>query len=104
MEVYGRIFPAGLFKSKNAFARGKGLPLSAWGSAFAHAGLGVTLLGLAATGWGVEKVVAMKAGEVYDVGPYRLEVVGTTSDAGPNYKEAVAHMTIRRGGRGCGAA
>jgi cytochrome c-type biogenesis protein CcmF len=98
VEVYGRIFPAGLFKSKNAFARGKGLPLSAWGSAFAHAGLGVTLLGLAATGWGVEKVVAMKAGEAYDVGPYRLEVVGTTSDVGPNYKEAVAHMTIRRDG------
>jgi cytochrome c-type biogenesis protein CcmF len=97
-EVYGRIFPSGLFKSKNAFFRAKGLPLSAWGSAFAHAGLGVTLLGLAATGWGVEKVVAMKAGEVYDVGPYRLEVVGTTSDIGPNYKEAVAHMTIRRGG------
>ena len=98
VEVYGRIFPAGLFKSKNAFARGKGLPLSAWGSAFAHAGLGVTLLGLAATGWGAEKVVAMKAGEAYDVGPYRLEVMGTTSDIGPNYKEAVAHMTIRRGG------
>ena len=98
VEVFGRIFPAGLFKSKNAFFRAKGLPLSAWGSAFAHAGLGVTLLGLAATGWGVEKVVAMKAGEVYDVGPYRLEVVGTTSDVGPNYKEAIAHMTIRRGG------
>ncbi len=71
VEVFGRIFPAGLFKSKNAFFRAKGLPLSAWGSAFAHAGLGVTLLGLAATGWGVEKVVAMKAGEVYDVGPYQ---------------------------------
>jgi cytochrome c-type biogenesis protein CcmF len=98
VEVFGRIFPAGLFKSKNAFARGKGLPLSAWGSAFAHAGLGVTLLGLAATGWGAEKVVAMKAGEAYDVGPYRLEVVGTTSDVGPNYKEAVAHMTIKRDG------
>ena len=98
VAVYGRIFPSGLFKSKNAFVRGKGLPLSAWGSAFAHAGLGVTLLGLAATGWGAEKVVAMKAGEAYDVGPYRLEVMGTTSDIGPNYKEAVAHMTIRRGG------
>jgi cytochrome c-type biogenesis protein CcmF len=98
VEVYGRIFPAGLFKSQHAFFRARGLPLSAWGSAFAHAGLGVTLLGLAATGWGVEKVVAMKSGEAYDVGPYRLEVVGTTSDVGPNYKEAVAHMTIKRGG------
>ena len=36
----------------------------------------VTLLGLAATGWGVEKIVAMKQGDVYDVGPYQLEIVG----------------------------
>jgi cytochrome c-type biogenesis protein CcmF len=99
VEVFGRIFPAGLRKSSNAFARAKGLPLSAWGSAFAHAGLGVTLLGLAATGWGAEKIVAMKSGEAYDVGPYRLEVVGMASGAGPNYKEAVANMSVTRDGK-----
>jgi cytochrome c-type biogenesis protein CcmF len=98
VEVFGRIFPFGLLKSPNAFARVKGLPLSAWGSALAHAGMGVTLLGLAATGWGVEKIVAMKSGEAYDVGPYRLEVVDTTSGQGPNYKEGVAHMTVERNG------
>ena len=61
-EIFGRIFASGFGAPKNAFFRARGLPLSAWGTAFAHAGLGVTLLGLAATGWGVEKIVAMKQG------------------------------------------
>jgi len=98
VEVFGRIFPAGLRAPQHALARARGLPLSSWGSAFAHAGLGVTLLGLAASGWGVEKIVSMKAGEAYDVGPYQLQVVEMTSQQGPNYKEATAHMTIKRNG------
>jgi cytochrome c-type biogenesis protein CcmF len=99
VEVFFRIFPMGLRASQNGFFRAKGLPLSAWGTAFAHAGLGVTLLGLAATGWGVEKIVSMKTGEAYDVGPYKLEVIGMTSEDGPNYKESTAHMTIVRDGQ-----
>lgn len=97
VEVFGRIFPAGL-RTQHALARARGLPLSSWGSAFAHAGLGVTLLGLAASGWGAEKIVSMKAGEAYDVGPYQLQVVEMTSQQGPNYKEATAHMTIKQDG------
>jgi cytochrome c-type biogenesis protein CcmF len=98
-EIFGRIFPSGFGATKNAFFRARGLPLSVWGTAFAHAGLGVTLLGLAATGWGVEKIVAMKQGAAYDVGPYQLEIVGLTEQQGPNYKESIAHMTVRRDGQ-----
>jgi cytochrome c-type biogenesis protein CcmF len=98
-EIYGRVFPSGLGAARNALFRARGLPLSAWGSAFAHAGLGVTLLGLAATGWGVEKIVAMQQGDAYDVGPYQLEIVGLTQEQGPNYKEAIAHMSVRRDGQ-----
>lgn len=97
VEIFGRVFASG-FSTQNWFSRGKGLPLSAWGTAFAHAGLGVTLLGLAATGWGVEKIVAMKQGEAYDVGPYRLQITELTDDQGPNYKETVAHIDIFRDG------
>jgi cytochrome c-type biogenesis protein CcmF len=98
-EVFGRLFPSGFGAAKNAFYRAKGLPFSVWGSAFAHAGLGVTLLGLAATGWGVEKIVAMKQGEAYDVGPYQIEIISTNEQQGPNYKEALAHMSVKRDGR-----
>ena len=31
---------------------------------FAHAGMGLTLLGLAATGWGVENIISMKPGDL----------------------------------------
>jgi cytochrome c-type biogenesis protein CcmF len=98
-EIFGRIFASGFGATKNAFFRARGLPLSVWGTAFAHAGLGVTLLGLAATGWGVEKIVAMKQGAAYDVGPYQLEIVGLTEQQGPNFKESIAHMTVRRDGQ-----
>jgi cytochrome c-type biogenesis protein CcmF len=49
-----------------------GLPRQALGTACAHAGLGLTLLGLAATGWGGEKIIAMKPGDSAEVGPYTI--------------------------------
>ena len=58
-----------------ALARAIGLPRSAWGTAIAHAGLGVTLLGLAATGWGVERIAAVKPGHAVDLGPYQVTIV-----------------------------
>ncbi len=99
VEIFGRIFPSGFGAAKNAFFRARGLPLSAWGSALAHAGLGLSMLGIAATGWGVEKIVAMKQGDVYDVGPYQIEIIGVTTDQGPNYQETVAHMSVKRDGQ-----
>ena len=61
-EIVARIWrrgaPAGVLLS-----RALGLPLSAWGSALAHIGVGVTLLGLAATAFGAETIVSMQVGE-----------------------------------------
>ena len=45
-------------------ARARGLPRSTWGTAFAHFGLGVALLGIVGeTQWGAERIVAMKPSE-----------------------------------------
>jgi cytochrome c-type biogenesis protein CcmF len=74
-----------------------GLPLSAWGTSIAHAGMGLTLLGLAATGWGVENIVSMKPGDLYDVGPYKLVIESVSPREGPNYSEVFADMTVRSG-------
>ncbi len=79
--------------------RAWGLPRSAWGTAFAHAGLGMTVLGLAATGWGVERIVAIRAGDVVDLGSYQVNLVEFTPRGGPNYSEIVARMQVRNGGR-----
>ena len=80
-------------------ARAMGLPRSAWGTALAHAGLGVTLIGLAATGWGVERIVSVKPGDTVDLGPYQVTVTRMASRGGPNYTELVAAAEIREGGR-----
>ena len=79
--------------------RALGLPRSAWGAAFAHAGLGVTLLGLAASGWGVEQIKSIRSGDVVDLGPYQAQVTSFFTRQGPNYTEAAARLQVREGGR-----
>ncbi len=82
----------------NAWTRGIGLPRSAWGTSVAHAGLGVTLLGLAAAGWGQETILAMKLGDVAKVGPFTAQLVGVAPEKGPNYEAAVARTILSRDG------
>ncbi len=84
---------------RTALERAGGLPRSAWGTALAHAGMGVTLLGLAATGWGVERIAAVKPGQPVELGPYSLVVTSLVPRAGPNYSETVAETEVRSGGR-----
>src|SRR5207302_7091785 len=79
-------------------ARAIGLPLSAWGGAFAHIGVGVTLLGLAATAFGAETIATMRVGEATAVGPYEVVFRSIAPRAGPNYRETVAKAEIRAGG------
>ena len=76
-----------------------GLPLSAYGAALAHAGVGLTLLGLAAVGWGAETIAAMSPGDATEVGPYQVAVESIASREGPNYTETYAPMSVRVGGR-----
>jgi cytochrome c-type biogenesis protein CcmF len=79
--------------------RALGLPRSAWGTAVAHAGMGITLLGLAATGWGVERIAAVHPGDPVDLGPYRVTITGLVPRHGPNYSETLAETVVTRGDR-----
>ena len=97
VEVFGRIFARGA-SAAVMFARGVGLPRSAWGTAFAHAGFGVTLMGLAATGWGVEKITTIKAGDTVDLGPWQVVVQRLEARPGPNFRANIAPSTIMSGG------
>jgi len=96
-EIYGRL--RGAQNASSFFARAMGLPRSAWGTAIAHAGVGLTLFGLAATGWGVERIVSAKLNEPVLVGPYEVVVTDIAPRDGSNYKDLVAHTQIREGGR-----
>ena len=79
-------------------ARAAGLPLSFWGGALAHLGAGVALLGLASVGFGAETIAMMKPGAVQAVGPYQVSLDSIGDRPGPNYRETIATMTIRRDG------
>jgi cytochrome c-type biogenesis protein CcmF len=80
-----------------ALRRAIGLPRSAWGTAFAHFGLGVTLLGIvAATAWGSERIAEMKVGDNLDIAHYRLTFSGLFSRQGPNYRDMVGRFIVHR--------
>jgi cytochrome c-type biogenesis protein CcmF len=92
-RVFGGGISAGLVSQ-----RVRGLPRHAFGTAFAHAGIGVTLLGLAATGWGAEKITTLKPGEQVEIGPYELTFESIVPRNGPNYSELVGRTVIRAKG------
>src|ERR1700691_2924172 len=80
-----------------AVRRALGLPRSAWGTAFAHFGIGVTLLGIVAvTAWGSERIAEIKIGDSLDIAHYRLTFDGIFNRAGPYYRDAVGRFTVRR--------
>src|SRR4051812_22276588 len=69
-----------------AFARARGLPRPAWGSAFAHLGLGITLLGIIGeTQMGAERIAELKPGQTISIRRYDLTFDRVTERQGPNY-------------------
>jgi len=82
-----------------AFARARGLPRSAWGTALAHMGLGVTLLGIVGeTQLGTERIAELKPGQTISIRRYDLHFDDVVERRGPNYSETAARFTVRRGG------
>lgn len=82
-----------------AFRRLVGLPWSIFGTALAHAGLGVTLLGVVAvTSFEQEHILRMKADESTQVASYSVHFDGMRPVTGPNFTEEQALFTIYSGG------
>lgn len=85
----------GRVASKVAFMRLKGLPGSIFGTALAHFGVGVTLLGIiVVTTFGTERVLTMKQGNITDVASYSIRFEGLQEVAGSNFNETQGHFTI----------
>jgi cytochrome c-type biogenesis protein CcmF len=77
----------------------KVLQAGALASALAHAGLGVTLIGVAGTTlWKSEALEEVGPGETVRVGGYTLRFDGVKAVAGPNYEAARASVTVLDGG------
>ncbi len=91
----------GLFRMpfKTVRQRAGGLPRSAWGTAVAHFGMGVTLLGIVCvTTWASERIVALKTSQTVALAGYDLTFDGLVQRSGPNFRELVAKFTVREGG------
>lgn len=82
-----------------SLSRARGLPRSTWGSAFAHAGLGVALIGIVCeTTWNSESIATMRPKETVTVGDYRVRLDDVTQQQGPNFREVISHFTVTKDG------
>jgi cytochrome c-type biogenesis protein CcmF len=78
-----------------AMARARGLPRATWGTAFAHAGIGVALIGIVCeTTWNSEYIGTMKPRDVASVAGYQLKLDEITQRQGPNFREMIAQFTV----------
>jgi cytochrome c-type biogenesis protein CcmF len=80
-----------------ALARARGLPRSMWGTAIAHFGVGVVLLGVVAeTQWSKEQIVSLKPGETVSIRRYDFTFRGVAPRQGPNYTALVGQFDVSR--------
>jgi cytochrome c-type biogenesis protein CcmF len=87
----------GFFRNPFATAmrRARGLPRSTWGTAFAHAGVGVALIGIVCeTTWNSEYIGSMKPNDVATIAGYQLKLDGVTQRQGPNFREQIAQFSV----------
>jgi cytochrome c-type biogenesis protein CcmF len=92
----------GLFRVPFAIAirRARGLPRSSWGTVFAHAGLGIALIGIVCeTTWNSEYIGSMKRGDMAKVAGYELKLEDLTQRQGPNFREMAAQFAVTLNGR-----
>jgi cytochrome c-type biogenesis protein CcmF len=85
-------------------ARAAGLPRSTWGTAVAHFGVAMSMLGIiCAATWGSERITTLKPKQTVSISGYELSFDGVAQRPGPNYESLIATFTVRRGGVAIGA-
>ncbi|MDP2116345.1 MAG: heme lyase CcmF/NrfE family subunit [Brevundimonas sp.] len=93
-----RLFRAPLADS---LRRARGLPLGAWGTTLAHAGLGVFVLGaVVETGYRVEAARTLAPGQSVEAGKWAVRLDDVRMVEGPNYlaEQGRLTVTLRDGG------
>jgi cytochrome c-type biogenesis protein CcmF len=82
----------------NSLSRFVSLPLSAFGTTLGHAGLGVTVAGLAGMSMTIEQVVLVHPGETVTMAGYEWHLLDVRDAKGPNYNARIATIDISRDG------
>ncbi|MFT9257107.1 MAG: heme lyase CcmF/NrfE family subunit [Acetobacter sp.] len=78
--------------------RARMLPRAIIGTAIAHAGVGITVLGLAAMSQAQHRIVEVPIGTTEHLAGYDWTLTGVTQEPGPNYTAMAATLEIRRNG------
>jgi len=78
-----------------------GLPRTAWSTAIAHFGVGVTVLGIVVvTAWETELVTTLNPGETAELSGYSVAFDDFRQVPGPNYLSDEGHFTVTAPGGG----
>jgi cytochrome c-type biogenesis protein CcmF len=88
-----------LERTKLNWRRALHLPRAAHGMSLAHIGLAVTVAGISASAWQVERIVAMKPGDDLAIAGYTLHLDRIASFDTPSYHAERADIAVSAGGR-----
>jgi len=76
------------------------LPRADWGKCVAHAGLGLTIFGVATLmAWESEDIRVVQVGDSFEVAGYEITLVDVKDQPGPNYNATIAEMKVTKNGR-----
>ena len=76
------------------------LPRSDWGKLAAHAGFGITVMGISGLmAWSVEDIRVAEVGKSFPVAGYEITLVDVAQEQGPNYVSTKAEMLVTQHGR-----
>ncbi|MBV7392771.1 heme lyase CcmF/NrfE family subunit [Mameliella sediminis] len=76
------------------------LPRAEWGKAVAHAGLGITMLGIAGLlAWQEEDIRVARIGEAFTVGDFEFTLRSVDRVQGPNYISTMGDVLVTQNGR-----
>ncbi len=97
--VFGSAFDLWARTGRSGIGRLLRLPRADWGKAVAHAGMGVTIFGVAAVlSWQQEDIRVAAIGERFAVGAYEVELRSVAQHNGPNYITDMADMAVFKNG------
>jgi len=82
-----------------SLSRLAGQPRAVWGAAIAHAGMGVTVIGIAGMSLAVSAVVAVKPGGGTELGGYTWTLRDLRDGRGSNFNARVADLVVSRDGK-----
>ncbi len=86
-------------RTKLDWRRAIHLPRAAHGMTLAHFGLAVTVAGIAASAWQVERIVVMHPGDTLAIGGYALRLDRIGQFETPSYHAERADIAVSAGGR-----